>query len=197
MTHDVVDTSHHLIFRYSECETRVENGKVGVAEVIEHLAVLCVTGDNGAAVHLRTCSGHCQHTAYRNPTAGHRLPVLEVILPRVAVVPCTSGYGLAVVNGRAAANTKDEIDILLACRAGTFQHLFYSRVWHYTGYLYNLAAGLLQFSHHLVVDAVALNAAAAIAEHHFLAIVFQFFTQFAQRILTKVQLRRIVECKIA
>ena len=120
MTHDVVDTSHHLILGNGEGEARVENGEIWVAEVIEQLAVFRVTGDNRTAVHLRACASHCQHTTHRNPTAGHRLPVLEVVLPRIAIVPSTSSYGLTIVNGRATAHAEDEIHILLASRVGTF-----------------------------------------------------------------------------
>ena len=197
MAHDVVDASHHLILGDGEREARVQNREVGVAEVIEQLTVFRVTGDNRTTVHLRACASHCQHTAHGNPTAGHRLPVLEVVLPRITIVPGTSCYGLAVVNSRSATHTKDEIHILLASYTGTLQYFFNSRIGHHTSNLYNLTACLLQLSHYQVVDAVALNASATIAEHHLLAIVFQFFTQFAQRILTEVQLRGIVECKIA
>ena len=177
MAHDVVDACHHLILGNSKGETRIEDGEVGVTEVIEQFAVLRMAGDYRTAVHLRTSASHREHTAHRNPTASHRLPVFEVILPRVTIIPSTSGYGLTVVNSRATAYTKDEINILLARHVSSFQHLFYSRIRHHACYLYHLTAGFLQLSHHLVVDAVALDAATTIAEHHLLAIVFQFFTQ--------------------
>ena len=119
MAHDVVDTCHHLILRYGKREAGIQDGEVGVAEVVEQLEILCVAGDNRTAVHLRTCAGHCQHTTHGNPTARYRLPVLEVILPGITVVPCASGYGLTVVNGRTTTHTEDEIHILLASRVST------------------------------------------------------------------------------
>ena len=79
----------------------------------------------------------------------------------------------------------------------TLQHLLNGGIRHYARQFHHLATDLLQLSHHLVVDAVALDAAATIAQHHLLAVVFQFFTQFIQCILTEVQLRGIVECEIA
>ena len=122
VVHDVVDTRLHLVLGYGHRELRIEDRELRHQTTVEHMphleSMLCIC-NHSAGVHLRACASHCQHTTHRNPTAGHRLPVLEVILPRVTIVPSTSGYGLAVVNGRATAHAKDEIHILLASYVGS------------------------------------------------------------------------------
>ena len=79
----------------------------------------------------------------------------------------------------------------------TLQHLLDSGIWHHARQFHHLTTSLLQLSHYLVVDTVALDAATTIAQHHLLAVVLQLFTQFIQCILAEVQLRGIVECEIA
>ena len=180
MAHDVVDAGYHLILGHGEREAWVEDSKVGVTEVVEHLAVLRMTGDNRAAVHLRTRARHGEHAAHRNPATGHRLPVLEVILPRIAIEPCATGHSLAIVNGGATAHTKDEVHLFAASQMSAFEHLLDGRIRHYACQLDHLTARLLQFGHHEVIDAEALDAATSVAKHHLATVVLQFFTQFIQ-----------------
>ena len=90
----------------------------------------------------------------------------------------------------------DEINIFLARQVGSLYHLFNSGIGHHTGQFHHLAATLFQFGHHLVVDTISLDTTATIAKHHLGAVILQFFTQFTQCILTEVQLRGIVKCKV-
>ena len=81
--HDVVNTGHRMMFGNGIGVSGVENGEIGIAEIIELLPVFAVLGDDGTTVHFRTRSSHREHAADRNPPAGHFPEVIEIILPRV------------------------------------------------------------------------------------------------------------------
>ena len=107
MRHDVVDARHRLILGYGKGVCGVENGEIGIAEIIELLPVLAVLGDDGATVHFRPCSRHREHAADRNPTAGHFPEIVEIILPRVLFAVRRACHCLAIVADRPAADGKD------------------------------------------------------------------------------------------
>ena len=72
-----------MMFGHGISVNGIENGEIGIAEIIELLPVLAVLGDDGATVHFRPRSRHRKHAADGNPLAGHFPEIVEIILPRV------------------------------------------------------------------------------------------------------------------
>ena len=71
------------------------------------------------------------------------------------------------------------------------------RVAHHARVLDDGFSRLVEDGHHLVVDAVALHAAAAVVQEYDGAVVLQFVLEEIQRLITKIQFGGIVVRKVS
>jgi len=195
--HDVVDARHHLIFGYGISELGVEDGEVGIAEVVEELLLLAVGRDDRPAVHLRAGARHGEHDADGNPTAVARMMLLEIILPHILLLPCRRSHSLGIVARGTAAHGENHIHVLPACELSTLQHLLDVGVRHHAAFLDDRLAGVVQHLHHLVVDAIALDGATTVGEHHLRTVVLQFLGQAVESLLAKMNPRGILISEVS
>ena len=176
MVHDIVYASLHLVLWHSHGKLRVQYRELRHQLVVKHMAdfecVLCISY-NRASIHLRTSACHCQYAAHRQQllSLGGILLLQPEHIPVVTIAEHRCRHSLGVVAYAAATQGKYQVNIVLTCYLHTLVQFLQRRVGHNAGILYYCLASLAQYSHHLVVYAVALHAAAAIVQQHLAAIV--------------------------
>ena len=196
VAHDIEEARHHLVLRHREGEAGVEDGELGhhvAAKDTSALEACSAVGDDAAAVHLAARAHHRKHRAHRHYPAVGALAAYPVFLPWVLVAPGADADGLGIVYRAAAAYGQYQVDIVVVHQTRALAHLLDGGVGHHTGVLHHPLAGLFEGRHHGVVDAVALDGAAAIAQHHRGAIVLQLADQMAHSLLAEIELRGVVE----
>ena len=192
MAHNVKDSRNHLIARNAECELRIQNCELRHHFFAKHfsdfksLSVIC---NNRSAIHFGTCAHHCQHRTNGNELLpGQRIVLFQIKpVPGIAVIVCGCADSLGVVNGRASAHGKNEINIILAHKFHTLIEFFHRRIGHNTAVFDNFLSLLLQDFHNLIVNAIAFDAASAITEHYGGTLVFQLIGKEFQRIIAKIK----------
>ena len=123
-------------------------------------------GNNGAVVHFAAGGGEGEHAAKRQGFFDLGEAVARQNIPRVAagVEGCRRDE-LDAVDDRAAANRQQKVRALLL----NFLHSLHKRV--VIGVGFNPAKfqrlALLERRHHLLIDAVLLDRAPAVKDHHF------------------------------
>ena len=197
VVHDVVNTRFHLVVGYSHRETRVKDGELRHQSVVKHMTYLKSVlgiGNHSAGIHLRARARHGQYAAYgQNLLASIGLFLLQPeFIPVVALVEDRCRHRLGIVAHAAAAQGKNEVDIVVTSNLNAFAQLLQRGVAHDARILHDGLARLIQDGHHLVVDAVAFHTATAVVQQHDRAKVTQFVFEIVQRLITKVQLGGIV-----
>lgn len=91
--------------------------------------------------------------------------------------PCLRRNRLAAVRDAAAAHREDQVDLSRMHQLRALLHLLVGRVAHDAGKLRDVLACFLQQADDLVIDAVPLDAAAAIGKQHPLAVLRQLGRQ--------------------
>ena len=165
MAHDVKDAGNHLPTRQGERKAWIEDRKLREDAWTKELAELkfgLVVADDAAIVHLAACADHCQNAPHGNDATRLIFTTNEILLPRIFLAPRRGADGLRIVNGRAATDSENEIDVvgLGLCRA--LHHLLARRIRRHASVLDDRLACRLQRRDDLIVDPVPLDRAAAI-----------------------------------
>ena len=200
VAHDIEEARHHLVLGNRHGEARVEDGEAGEEGRAENLAAFeafLAIGDDAAAVHLAAGAHHGEHGAHGDGLAVGALLAHPVFLPGVFVAIGRGRDAFGIVDGGTAAHGEDEVDVVVAHQPGTMEDFLVGGVGHHAGVFDDGLAGGFKCRHDSVVDAVFLNRAAAVAEHHRRPVVLQFLNKIAHRILTEIQFGGIVKFKIA
>ena len=170
VAHDVEDASFHLFVGDGKSEVGVEDGEArheAVVEDVTDLEGVVGVGDDGAGIHFGASAGHGEDASDgRYLLVGVGLvPLQPVLVPEVAFAEggCRDGFG--VVAYAAAAESEDEVDVVAARDADSFAQLLECGVAHHAGVFDDGLASLAEDGSDLVVDAVALDTAAAVVEH--------------------------------
>ena len=190
MAHDVEEARHHLVLRHSHGEPRIEDGERGEELRAEHLASLEAffpVGNHAAAVHLAAGAHHGEHGAHGYGLAGGVFLVHPVFLPRVLLAVGAGADGLGVVDGGTAADSQYEVHFVVTNPLAPFEHFLIGGVGHHAGVLHNSLASLFQGGDDSVVDAVFLDAATTVAQHHHGAEGLQLLYKIVHCILAEVQ----------
>ena len=169
-----------MMFGHGISVNGIENGEIGIAEIIELLPVLAVLGDDGATVHFRPRSRHRKHAADGNPLAGHFPEIVEIILPRVLLAVCGTGYRLAIVADGTAADGKDKIHRLFPCECHALHDLFDRGIGHDARQFDRLFSRFAEFRLYRIVNTVFADGTAAVHQHDLFSVLTQFFTQILQ-----------------
>lgn len=136
MRNNVCRAGRRLKRRRSKCEHRVKNRKFGADHdmvvvilnaALELLVLFCDNRANGA---LAAGCGKCGNNTNRKSRLMYRLHCKEI--PYIAVVRNTDGNRLRAVDGRAAADGKDKVNLFPAAQFDTFINGGQARVWHNT-----------------------------------------------------------------
>lgn len=121
-------------------------------------------GDHGHIVHLRAGGGHGQHGEDGQGLLGHRRAGGKV--PGIAVVQSTGSNGLGAVDDAAAAQGQHAVQSVLAAQLHAFADGGDAGIGLHAAQLDPLDPVLPQLSGGAVIDAVALDAAAAVDHQH-------------------------------
>ena len=195
--HGVHNAVHHLVFRQTVCERRVKNGKAGKFPLAV-IAVFLACGeicDNGGLVQLAARGRNGENDAERDTGFG-ALPVYIKLFPEVALRRCSHGDGLGAVDRAAAADGKNEVDLKLPAKLDALVHLFGARVRHDAGELIDALPRRAQRIKNAVIEAGALDAAAAIGEQDICAELAQLLRQMAHGVRAEVDAHGIIIHKI-
>ena len=124
---DMVSTMPFTIwfFRQAVCERRVKNGKAREL-TLTVIGVFLAGGeicDNGGLVQLAARGRNGENDAERDTGFG-ALPVYIKLFPEVALRRCSHGDGLGAVDRAAAADGKNEVDLMLPAKLDALVHLF-------------------------------------------------------------------------
>ena len=160
--------------------SRIENGEIRIAEVIELLSVLAVLGDDGATIHFRSRSCHREHAADRNPLAGHFSEIVEIILPRILLAVRRTGHCLAIIANGTPTDSKDKIHRLFPCESHTLHYLFNGGIGHDARQFDRLFTHFVEFRQYRIVNAVFADGTSTIHQHYFFSVLVQFLTQILQ-----------------
>ena len=188
--HDVIKARLHLIFGERIGELGVEHREFGehfLAEHVPDLELFRVVGDDGASVHLAARAHHGQHAPHGDELAGRLLETDEIFLPGVLAAIRRDGHRLRVVAHRAAAHGKDEIRLARTRALASLVQLLHGGVGHDARVLGDVLAALAEDGGHLVVDAVALDGAAAVDQHHVLAVLSELALEPVQCVLSEIE----------
>ena len=197
---DVIDTRRHLSLGQREGELWVEDGELRhdiIAKDMADLELLLVVGDDGAAVHLGAGARHRQDAADRDDGAVGLLKADIVFVPRIVIAVDGDRYRLGVVAAGAAADRQQKIDVILSRKLYALAQLINGRVGHHARVLDDGFAVILEDLGHRVIDAVLLDRAAAVDQLYGLAVFGKLVVQILQRILSEIELCRVVITEIA
>ena len=160
------------------------------------LDLLSLVGDDGPVVHLAAGTEHRDNRAEGNKLGRQR--VLRVLhLPDVLVQFGLRGDDLAAVGNAAAAHGEDKVHMILPRQLCALLHLGISGVGHDSGELHDSLSLGVQNAHHLVIDTVALDGAAAISQHDGVAVVIQQAAQILlHAALAKIHLGLVFKNKV-
>lgn len=147
----VWQAGHHLGIEHGKARPRRRH-------VENPLLVRGLARDHGGGVRFRAGRRQRQHDAYRQRLPG-RMPAADDI-PAVAVVERGAGDVLGAIRHRAATDAEDEIGFLPFCEVDRSRQGFQRRVGFHAGEFDHLAPG--QRGHHLVVNTIAFDRAAAV-----------------------------------
>ena len=200
VAHDVEEARHHLVLRHRHGEARVEDGETGEEGRAEDLAAFeafFAIGDDAAAVHLAAGAHHGEHGTHGDGLAVGALLAHPVFLPGVFLAVGRGRDTLGIVDSGAAAHCEDEVDVVVAHQAATLEDLLVGGVGHHAGVFDDGLACGFKCRDDSVVDAVFLNRAAAVAEHHRRPVVFQLLDEMAHGVFAEIQFGGIVKFKIA
>ncbi len=150
----------------------VHQGKPGIGGgvVPACLDLLGLVGDDRAAVHLAAGPGYGDDHAQGQGLEIHHAGPRPEIVPDVPIVSRCHGDGLAAVHDAAAADAQDHIHILLPCQSRALLDLGIGGVGHDAGELHHGLSSIGEDAGHFVIDAVALDGAAAVGQHHRIAV---------------------------
>ena len=124
------------------------------------------------------------------------IPLTRKKVPYVAVVTGAVGDRLCGINSAAATYGQYQIDTLFATNFNALINQIQARIWLYAANLPYLRAHTLQYGHDLVIQANALDAAAAVNHQHLLSVAGNLFAQVRKSGFTKDDFRRVLKNKI-
>ena len=153
-------------------------------------------GDDGTVIHLAAGTEHRDDGA-----EGDKLRwecVLGVLqFPNVLVQFGLRGDDLAAIRDAAAAHGEDEVNMILPRQLCALLRLGIGGVGHDSGELHDSLSLGVQNAHHLVIDTVALDGAAAISQHDGVAVVIQQAAQILlHAALAKIHLGLVFKNKV-
>ena len=169
MGEGVKRAADHLVARQGVGQRGIHEGKTRIAhgaEVVSHLEALRRVGQDGAAVHLGARADHGGDGAYRQGLPRVALVMDPVAPPAVALLPRHDRNGLGTVDDGAAAHRQDEIHALAPRQVRTLQSLLIAWVGANVGQLHPPLAAGRKRGQDAVVQAAALDGAAAVTEQH-------------------------------
>ncbi|MNC28705.1 hypothetical protein D3C75_769250 [compost metagenome] len=172
--HDIHHSVHGLVTREREGILRIENreGREGVNTAPAHFFFGDFIGNHRAVVHFRACSSHSQHCTQRQSPLRSRFALYKV--PHVSIIFRTDGNRLGTVQHASAAYGENQVDVILTAQGYTFMYGGQARIRFYAGQFCNHSVSGLQPVNYIVVQAAALDAAAAVHKQHIFA-VFRHF----------------------
>ena len=160
---------------------------------ITNLVIGLGARDDAAAVVFATCCR--QGDDIDNGQCGLGFHLIGDEVPRVTGVTGTSSDGLRAVEHRAAAHSKDNVDVVLLAEANAVQNAgVILRVGLYAAEFHDFVA-FQQFQHFLV-KADCFDASATVGEKDFLSELRNHFGQFLHNALAENEARRGLVIKV-
>ncbi len=153
--------------------------------------MLLLVGDDRAGILLAARTRSRDDDTHRHASRRHLvlrvLVVVEILLKRGL---CR--HGIAAVRNAAAADCQDEINFMFPYKTSTLLHLAVRRITHDARKLRDFLALFLEDGQDFIIDAIALDAAAAIGQQDMPAVLRQLLGErFMRCPLPKVVLCRI------
>ena len=173
VAHDVRSARTGLPGRYGEGVLRIQNRHHGLDALGSGapLLVLLEVGDDCELVHLGAGGGERQHGVDRQRPLN--LLAVDHQIPGVAVVACACRHDLGAVDAGAAAHGQHHLDAVCVAELHAPAHGFDAGIGLHAGELGDLHTVFGEHFHHIVVQAAALDAAAAVDQQHFASAVLQ------------------------
>ena len=172
MRHNVCRACGGLILGNTVGIFGVEDGHLGAGlfKCEADLVVGLQIGDNGVSIHLGTGSGQGEDSDHGQELGG--LCLADDNIPCVAFIEGAEGNCLGAVQRAAAANCYDDIYAMLAAQCGAFIDGGVTGVGVDAGQFYPFNAVFTEHSGDGIVDAVLLDAAAAVGKQYLGAVCF-------------------------
>ena len=189
-------TGNDLLHGNGQRVAGVKEGKIRLCAPKSALDLLSLVGDDGTVIHLAAGTEHRDDGA-----EGDKLRwecVLGVLqFPNVLVQFGLRGDDLAAIRDAAAAHGEDEVNMILPRQLCALLRLGIGGVGHDSGELHDSLSLGVQNAHHLVIDTVALDGAAAISQHDGVAVVIQQAAQILlDTALAKIHLGLVFKNKV-
>ena len=131
---------------------------------------MLLVGNDRTAVHLAAGSGHGNDHPQRQGLEIHHTGPRPEIVPDIPIISCRHGDSFAAVHDAATAHAQDHIHTILPCQSRALLYLSIGGVGHDAWELHNGLSGGGKDAGHFVIDAVALDGAAAVGQHHRIAV---------------------------
>ena len=165
--HDVGSASGRLVGRQGVGELRIVDGEGRAGQIAAQAALdaaVLHVGDDGGVAAFGTGRREGEHNAEGQGRLGLLLAGIKV--PHIALVGDADGRGLGGVDGGAAADGQQEVDVFLPAKLDGLAHEGEARIGLHAAHFKQLDAGGLHTGHHSIVQAAALDGAAAVLHQH-------------------------------
>ena len=187
--------------RKGQCIFRIQNCKfrhnVLIRKNMADLLLCLMICDYRPGIHFRSGSYHSQHTPYRKSFAVRFFKTYIIFLPGIFFTINRNRNCFRIVADGSPANCQQKICIMVSCSFNAFIEFIHCRVGHNTGDFRYIFSILFQNFYNFIINPVFLNRPATIDQYNIFPILWQFYVQIIQRILSKIKFCRVTIRKIS
>ena len=195
---DIETAGNHLLFGQAQGIRGVHQGKSGVAGRIipAGLDLLFFVGDDRAAVYFTAGACRRDDDTQRQGLKIHHARSGPEIIPDIAGIHSRHGNRLAAIDHRTAANAQNDVHLFFSGQGCPLLHFGIGGVGADAGKLHHGFACGGQNAHHLAVDSVGFDGAAAVSQQHPLATPQQAGQVFFDAPFAKIDLGGILKNEV-